>query len=303
MSGNAMISAIKLRDGFKNQIQYVIPQTVLARVNNHPLLQSLLITDIGWYPQARYHYRERNEGALEHILILCESGKGWCKIDGQYHQLEENQALLIPKGYPHSYGAREDVPWTIHWVHFRGSMGDYLAHQLPPETWIMPVDTIAAANAVDLFRHCYETFEDGFSEQRLIYCAQVLHHLLGAVFFLNQHFSTGLSMTRPRSIEATLQYLQKNINQSLTLADMADNVGLSVAHFSALFKQQMGYSPVDYFIHIKIQRACFLLDTTSLSVSQVGLQVGYKDPYYFSRIFRKVMGIPPRVYRDSHRTA
>ena len=60
---------------------------------------------------------------------------------------------------------------------------------------------------------------------------------------------------------------------------------------------------MDYFIHIKIQRACFLLDTTTLSVREIGSQVGYEDPYYFSRIFRKVMGVPPRAYRQSRRTA
>jgi len=84
---------------------------------------------------------------------------------------------------------------------------------------------------------------------------------------------------------------------------MARHAGLSVAHFSQLFKRQTGYSPVDYFIHAKIQHACFLLDTTPLSVSDIGLRLGYKDPYYFSRIFRKVMGVSPRAYRISERTA
>ncbi|MCB0172970.1 MAG: AraC family transcriptional regulator [Anaerolineae bacterium] len=295
--------AIRLKEGFKNQIQYVIPQAVLGRVKNHPLLQSLMVTDIGWYPQARYHYRERDEGAAEHILIMCEAGSGWCNIDGQYHRVEASQALLIPKGHAHSYGAQEKTPWTIHWVHFTGSTGDYLIHLLPSTTQILPVDPAAADGAAHLFQACYHTLEDGFSEQRLLYCAQVLHHLLGVVFFHNQYFSTGPPVTRPPSIETALQYLQENISRSLTLADIAHTAGLSVAHFSTLFKQQMSYSPLDYFIHIKIQRACFLLDTTTLSVREIGSQVGYEDPYYFSRIFRKVMGVPPRAYRQSRRTA
>jgi YesN/AraC family two-component response regulator len=58
---------------------------------------------------------------------------------------------------------------------------------------------------------------------------------------------------------------------------------------------------VDYFIHLKIQRACRLLDTTALPVGLVGARVGYEDPYYFSRIFRRVMGYPPRRYRQVHR--
>ncbi len=296
-----MTSSIKLKDGFRNQIQYVIPQSVLARAKNHPLLYPLMITDIGWYPQARYHYRQRDEGATEHLLILGQSGSGWCEIGEQHYEVKKNQALLIPKGCPHRYGADEESPWTIHWVHFTGNIGDYLARQLPEETYILPVEEKAAIHAGGLFEECYQVLEDGFSTDTLVYCTQVLHHLLGILFFHNRHFFARLS--RPRSNDTTLQFLQQNINRPLTLADMAQNAELSVAHFSALFKQQMGYSPVDYFIHTKIQRACFLLDTTSLSVREIGLQVGYQDSYYFSRIFRKVMGVSPRAYRHSRRTA
>ena len=63
--------SIRLREGFRDQILYVIPRPVLERNAGHPLLHSLMLTDIGWYPQARYHYCERAEGAPEHILILC----------------------------------------------------------------------------------------------------------------------------------------------------------------------------------------------------------------------------------------
>lgn len=262
-----------------------------------------MVTDIGWYPHARAHFRERTAGATEHILILCESGRGWCTIGSQSYQVESNQALLIPKDSPHSYGALEDVPWTIYWVHFSGSIADYLAHQLPANTNIFTVDRESAESAFDLFDTCYRALEDGFSAPQLIYCAQVLHHLLGVIFFRNQHFLSGPHPTRPRRIEETLQYLKVSIGKALTLADMAQHAGLSVPHFSALFKQQMGYSPMDYFIHTKIQRACSLLDTTSLNVRAVGALVGYEDPYYFSRIFRKVMGVSPRAYRYSHRTA
>lgn len=298
-----MNAAIKLKEGFKDQIQYVIPQSVLTRVKGHPLLYPLMITDIGWYPHARYHYRERNEGTGEHILILCIAGAGWYNINEQEYQIRANNAFLIPKECAHSYGATEETPWTICWVHFVGPTGDYWAQQVQDHDYSLPVDPQAAAKAVDLFQTCYQTLAEGFSEKRLIYCAQVLHHLLGCLFFYNRRFLPNTTANRLQRIETTRQYLIENIHRTLTLADMANHAGLSVAHFSHLFKQQTSYSPVDYFIHAKIQHACFLLDTTSLSIRNIGLQVGYEDPYYFSRVFRKVMETAPRAYRDSGRTA
>ncbi|RME70993.1 MAG: AraC family transcriptional regulator, partial [Verrucomicrobia bacterium] len=55
--------------------------------------------------------------------------------------------------------------------------------------------------------------------------------------------------------------------------------------------------PLDYFNRLKVQRACELLATTTLSIAEIAEQLGFDDPYYFSRLFRKIMGMAPRVYR------
>ena len=112
---------IRLREGFRGQIQYVIPRTILARMTGHPLLTSLVPTDIGWYPHAEYHFRERTEGIAEHILILCVEGSGWYEIDDQRQFLNSGEALVLPARTPHVYGASLTDPWSIHWVHFVGS--------------------------------------------------------------------------------------------------------------------------------------------------------------------------------------
>jgi len=201
-----MNSPIKLKDGFKNQIQYVIPQSILNGVKGHPLLAPLMITDIGWYPQAQYHFRERDEGAAEYVLILCEDGVGWCRIGQQYRWIEKNAILLIPKQCAHSYGASEEIPWTIHWVHFVGISGEYFAHQLQKDTYTLPVDTQTGLQVIRLFEDSYQALAEGFSERRLIYCAQVLHHILGSVFFGNQYFLPEMQARRFHSIETTQQF-------------------------------------------------------------------------------------------------
>ena len=55
--------------------------------------------------------------------------------------------------------------------------------------------------------------------------------------------------------------------------------------------------PLDYFMQLRIQEACRWLDFTELKVLEVAEQVGLRDPYYFSRVFSKVMGMPPTEYR------
>lgn len=290
---------IRLRDGFKGQVQYVIPRPIVARVASHPLLHSLLPTDIGWYPHAQYHYRERPDGAPEHILIYCTRGGGWGEFGGQYVMVGPGEALIIPAHTPHSYGAELTDPWSIHWVHFQGSEGDYLARLLsdPPRTLMVDAHCGTAVEA--LFRECYDVFVGGFVLTRLIFSAKILHRLLGELFFNNSAFSAGARSSRFHSIETTLGYLRANMERSLTLAEMAAHAGLSESHFSRIFKEQTGHAPLDYFILLKMQHASTLLAVTSMPVREVATAVGYADPYYFSRLFKKVIGVSPRAYRDT----
>lgn len=57
------------------------------------------------------------------------------------------------------------------------------------------------------------------------------------------------------------------------------------------------YSTIDYFIQIKIQQACQLLDYSNLRINEISSRIGYEDPYYFSRIFKKVTGVSPDNYK------
>ena len=136
-----------------------------------------------------------------------------------------------------------------------------------------------------------------FLWQRMVFITQTLQHLLGYLFFSNRHFSPSLRSSQFRSLDGSLDYLRKNIDKPLTLQNMADHAQLSKSHFSRLFKEQTNYTPMDYFIRLKLQRACMLLSFTQQSVQAIGLAVGYSDPYYFSRIFKKIIGTSPRAFR------
>jgi AraC-like DNA-binding protein len=84
----------------------------------------------------------------------------------------------------------------------------------------------------------------------------------------------------------------------VSLAEMAGQVDLSASQFSYTFRQQTGQSPLAYFNQLKMQHACMLLTVTQLSVKEIAHQVGCADPYYFSRLFKKIVGSSPSEYRE-----
>jgi AraC family transcriptional regulator len=96
-------------------------------------------------------------------------------------------------------------------------------------------------------------------------------------------------------------YLLEHLGSTIALADLAALVGLSPHHFCRVFARTFGRSPIRYLIERRIERACVLLDSGTLPVAEVAAQVGYDDPAYFARLFRKHKGVAPSGYGRTHR--
>lgn len=289
----------KLREGFAGQDMFVIPRPVLARARQHPLVRSVYPTDIGWFPMAAHHYRDRPDGANQDHLMMCVGGHGYVVINGQQAHLEPGHLLIIPRNTMHSYWAADDAPWSIYWVHFLGDDADYYVDRIPRTGQPVPIEPAAQDEAVRLFRYCLDALHDGYGMPTLIYAAQSTQHILSLLLYRNRSLPMEQRASQSRtSLEAVIEFMQRNLNQNLRLEDFAREAGMSVSHFSERFRRQTGQSPMAYFIHLRMRLACRLLDLSRKPVKSVALEIGYRDPYYFSRVFKKSMGISPDKYRE-----
>jgi AraC family transcriptional regulator of arabinose operon len=104
---------MKKEDGFPGQISFVIPDRILALVKENPLINDLYITDIGYYPQAKHHFRERPIGSSQFILIYCVEGKGEIRLNDTSHSVSADNFFIIPAGISHAYHSDEQNPWSI----------------------------------------------------------------------------------------------------------------------------------------------------------------------------------------------
>lgn len=289
----------KLREGFAGQDMYVIPRPILAVAHRHPLVRALYPTDIGWFPEARYHFRSRTDGANEDHLMLCVKGHGHVIVDDQENHLKPGHILIIPRHTRHKYWAADDSPWSIYWMHFRGEESNYYVERIPGPGQPAPVDNETQQEAVRLFRDCLDTIEGGYTLPNIIYAAQSARHILSLLLFRNRAFPVEQRAEQVQiQLASTQEFMRKNIAKPLRLEDFANNAGLSVSHFSELFREQTGHSPMSHFTQLKIRHACRLLDLTDKSVKAIAIENGYSDPYYFSRVFKKTMGLSPQKYRS-----
>jgi AraC-like DNA-binding protein len=100
-----------------------------------------------------------------------------------------------------------------------------------------------------------------------------------------------------RKVGRSIAYMIEHINEPLQVSTLAALVNVSPSHFFALFKQQTGSPPMDYFTRLRMRHACRLLGSTGASVKEVAAALGYDDPFYFSRVFKAVNNVPPSRYR------
>jgi len=99
-------------------------------------------------------------------------------------------------------------------------------------------------------------------------------------------------------VEGTVRILKDRFIQGVTIDEAAAEIGLSAGHLSRLFKQETGYTFVDYLMHVRVKRAAELLRDPTVKIYEVADLVGYSDARYFAQVFRKLTGMTPKEFRD-----
>ncbi|MDR0792130.1 MAG: AraC family transcriptional regulator [Chitinophagaceae bacterium] len=292
------MSRKKIRDGFEGQKLISIPDSVLTNfIKKNSFIGQLYITHIGYFPKAKFHYRIRKNGCTDNILIYCLGGVGWIKIgaENNFELLPNNYYIIPATEEPVIYGADENDPWTIYWVHFCGegtpsfnNAFNINAHQRPKE---IPFNK----ERIAVWEEMYESLVMGFSIENLRKANLCLNYFLASLFYFEHE--TKNESDENDYIKKTIHFMRSNLHEKLSVEEIARKHHLSTSYFSLLFRKSTGMPPIDYFIHLKIQKACQLLYAGNLKVKDVAESLGYDDPFYFSRMFKKYMKVSPEQYK------
>ena len=118
---------------------------------------------------------------------------------------------------------------------------------------------------------------------------------LQQILFDNRTLPTQTSVV----VKQALAYIQQNYPQPLSRSTMAHQLGVSKNYLTQIFHQELGISLWDYLNRYRVMQAKELLRQTDHSIALISAQVGFDDPAYFSRVFRRYVGQSPRIFRNA----
>lgn len=280
--------------------RYLVPRSLVQELTQHPLAADVYPRALGYYRAAQGHAMTRKQHD-DYLLIYCLEGKGRVTAGGLSRQIKTGDLMIMPADQKHEYRSDQDDPWTIYWFHFDGLQ----ARQFSLHTGIEPNNVGYQLDHIGIHAQLIADFEALMevrnSIQNLpshIYAANQIRQILSHIALLRPHQLLAgrrdtLELDRIHSL------MRSHLHEKLDLDTLADAVNLSKYHFVKRYREVTGTTPINRYIQLKIERACHLLDTTAKEIKEVAYAVGYDDAYYFSRIFRKQLGLSPSQYRAS----
>jgi AraC family transcriptional regulator, arabinose operon regulatory protein len=272
----------------------VLPGPLVRSSLLRPVTRRLLVTDAGYFPHAATHGRVRPNGAKQTIVILCIQWAGWFEVDGSRAAVREGQALVIPKGVPHSYGADAQRPWTIWFLHAAGDdVDDFTEMVCGADGAPAVVDVRDVHSAAAFIEAAVRSMESDETHASLYEAAGAAWRMFTA---LCSDRLRGPASSTDR-VTLVQDYIRDNLAARTPVGELARLAGLSSSHFSTLFKSSTGIGVVEYRRRLRIARARELLLTTDEPVAIVAQAVGYDDAFYFTREFRAINGASPTEFR------
>ncbi len=230
------------------------------------------------------------KGRLDYYLIYIISGSASVKTTHGVADSYENELFIIPPNTPYEFKTK-DLPLRYLCVHFTGSdvskiLGEYKIALFPS------INKLSYKNHM---QKRFSTLFEGFAKNDLLRDREL--SLLLERLFIETSRAKNDSDLDISALAKSIRFINENYPAKISIPDLARLEGVCVTSYNLLFKKQMGMSPTKYIIKLRIEHAITLLESTNLSIEEVGESCGYPDINFFSRMFKKHVGISPSSYR------
>ena len=238
----------------------------------------------------------RPRGRLDYQILYIASGKAHFFFKGKEEIVSAgNMVIYRPKEEQRYYYYGVDHT-EVYWVHFTGNDVKNIIRKYGISDDMHVVHTGTSLEFKKIFLQIIQELKlckEDYEEMCVTYLKQLLimiHRTLSAK-------PRGKSHVVMEEINAAVQYFHNNYNKPISIEEFAASQHMSVSWFIRNFKEYTNSTPAQYLLSLRISNAQTLLETTSYNVTEIADIVGYDNPLYFSRIFKKQVGLSPSEFR------
>lgn len=247
------------------------------------------------------YYFDVNKGRIlnEYQLLYLTEGEGtFHSASVKSARIKEGDIFLLFPGEWHSYNPTPSIGWKSYWIGFKGkNMDDRIqAGFLSPQKPIYHIGY--SSDVVYLYKEAYKTAvqEAAYSQQLL---AGIVNHLIGLMYSLERNNILGRDAERVQLVNKVRLRIRESLESSLTIQQIAIELGISYSNLRKLFKEYTGIAPAMYQQDLRLQRAKELLATTNISIKEIAYKLNFDSPDYFSSKFKIKTGVKPSDFRKS----
>jgi len=233
----------------------------------------------------------------DHYLIHCIlEGSGTFYMDDVEYRLNKGDGFLIPPNVITYYKADHDTPWTYVWVGFNGLKADTYLQRAN----MTRQNPIFQHQGDHLKIYIFQMMDvDTFSPYKDLQLQGYLFLFISELVKNAPSNSSSKHTTTDLYIREAITFIENNYSRPIKIADIAQNLSIDRSYFSNIFKKTLQKTPQEFLLEYRMNKACELMATPELSISNIALSVGYTDAFNFSKMFKKIKGTSPSDYRKT----
>ncbi|PPA68535.1 AraC family transcriptional regulator [Jeotgalibacillus proteolyticus] len=279
--------------------QNEIHHSFVYHSSNDPLTEAARIVSIGFEKRASTDYywdgRMRLNDGNTCIFQYTINGFGRFQAAERTYTIGPGEAFIVKVPSEHCYYLPEEsAEWEFLFITLEGTKAQ--------ECWdllLKKYGHVIKADANDplifLLQKIYQfVLKEGINDT-FISSAQGYEFIMGL-----HRFSRGLSRPQselPEDILKAANYMKNHYEKHLSLDDITDYAGLSKYYFTNKFQKHMKTTPMQFLAKVRLQKSMDLLITTDKTVQEIAVETGYTNANYFSKVFRKMIGMSPDRFR------
>ncbi len=236
----------------------------------------------------------RENGRVDYSIHYIKSGVGYIEHNNKSQTLPEGSLVLYYPNVRHHYYFKKEDSTQMCWSHFSGEACQMLSRTATDEPIIINIyDRKQFESAFEKMIYAY--YNKHLNGEEL--CDGYMLVLLSLISESSKTVPESHSVQNNISLEKVLSDMHVYFNKPIDIKKYAQICHLSEDSFIRMFKKSMGCPPYRYQLKIRIERAVEMLENSGLNVSECADIVGFQDPAYFCRVFKKYTGHSPSFYK------